>query len=586
MLPLYSRHMRQALGVSRLRMIPVVVIALCVLWLSPASLAQPAAEKSGGAAPATEQASLGTPVILEDRELFRIHEPMGLFSAEERAAAIVQRLRQVVESAGSSLPEVVADEVDGITYIRAGDIGIMAVTERDIAAVGRDRQEYIAFLVATLREAIHETKRHFEWRDLAQGLVIAALATLALYFFFLLTRRGLYALTLLLIRQRDRHIYDIRFQKTVLLSSWRIVRLLVLCARALWVLILFLALYIYLPLVFHFFPQTREISNRIIVYTLTPLRVLGEAFLAEIPNLFFIIVIATLTYYGIRFARFMFREVEKGNIELPGFYRDWALPTYKIVRIMMIAFSLVIAYPYIPGSESDAFKGVTIFFGVLFSLGSTGVVANAVSGVILTYTRAFVIGDRVKIGETTGDVIERTLLATRLRTVKNVDVSVPNSILLSHQIVNYSAVAREKGLILHTTVTVGYDVPWRQVHDLLIRAALDTRDILENPRPFVLQTSLHDFYGCYELNAYTYSAHRMAAIYSDLHAQIQDKFHEAGIEMTSPHFIAARDGNLTTLPPEYRPANYRVPRFQVDRYTAEEGRSPLGGNPDVEPPTA
>ncbi|MCW5966019.1 MAG: mechanosensitive ion channel, partial [Bryobacterales bacterium] len=185
-------------------------------------------------------------------------------------------------------------------------------------------------------------------------------------------------------------------------------------------------------------------------------------------------------------------------------------------------------------------------------------------------TRAFVIGDRVKVGETTGDVVERTLLVTRLRTTKNVDVSVPNSMLLSNQIINYSAVAREKGLILHTTVTIGYDVPWRTVHSLLIGAALDTRDILENPKPFVLQTSLDDFYVSYELNAYTHNSKRIAAIYSDMHANIQDKFNEGGVEIMSPHYRAARDGNLTTIPAQYLPEDYRTPRFPVESHPPQE----------------
>lgn len=515
-----------------------------------------------------ETETAGEPVVLHGRELFRIHEALGAYSPAERAAAISERLRRIAEATDGELPQVVAEEQDGTTYIRAGDSGIMSVTPRDVLASGQGREAYIAFLVATLNTALAETQSEFVWQHLLQGFAMAVLATIALYFFYLLTRRLLRAIIKSIIRQRDRHIHDIRFQKTVLLSSRRISRILILAARASWVFLLLVALYIYLPVVFRFFPYTRELSNRIIAYTLTPLRVLWGMFVAEIPNLFFIVVIGLITYYSIRFARFIFREVERGNIELPGFYPDWAIPTYKIVRLMLITFAAVIAYPYIPGSGSDAFKGITIFFGVLFSLGSTGVVANVVSGVILTYTRAFVIGDRVKIGETTGDVIERTLLVTRLRTVKNVDVSVPNSILLSNQIVNYSAVSQQKGLILHTTVTMGYDIPWRKVHELLVQAALDTRDVLENPRPFVRQTSLDDFYASYELNAYTNNPKRMAAIYSDLHGQIQDKFHEAGIEMTAPHFRAARDGNHSTLPPQYLPEGYQAPRFRVEQSPA------------------
>jgi small-conductance mechanosensitive channel len=415
--------------------------------------------------------------------------------------------------------------------------------------------------------------------------VFAALATAVLYLFFVFTRRALRGIVWWIYEQKDKRIRAIRFQKTELLSARRITRLLVLFARLAWIVLLLFALYVYLPIVFRFFPYTRQISDQIISYTLTPVRVLWGMFLAEIPNLFFLLVISVIAYYLVRLARFLFQEIAEERIAFTGFYPDWAIPTFKIVRVLIITFAIIIAYPYIPGSESDAFKGVSLFFGLLFSLGSTGIVSNIVSGVILTYTRAFIIGDRVKIGETTGDVIEKTLLVTRLRTIKNVDVSIPNSILLSSQIVNYSTVSKEKGLILHTTVTIGYDVPWRQVHELLIQAALATPDLLDNPRPFVLQTSLDDFYVSYELNAYTNAAMRMAATYSKLHANIQDRFNEAGVEIMSPHYRAARDGNQTTIPAEYLPDDYTTPSFRVS-LTAGPGKSAEGVTPSPSPSDA
>lgn len=538
-----------------LRMVLLAVLA-ALIWAPGQMPAQPAP-----ADPATGQSA---PVVLHGRELFTIQQPLGAYSAAERARAISERLRVLAESTADELPPVVAEEVDGITVISCGDVRILSVTDADARSAGLERIAYAQELTEILGRILAEEQKQFSWRALLQGALMAVLATAALYVFYRLTRRGLRALIWGIFRLKEKHIHDIRFQKTVLVTSRRITRFLVLLARVAWVFLLLLALYVYLPIVFRFFPYTRELSNQIITYTLSPIRILWEMFLAEIPNLFFVIIIAVLTYYATRFARFLFREVESGNIELPGFYQDWAMPTYKIVRLMLVAFAVVVAYPYIPGSSSEAFKGITIFFGILFSLGSTSIVANGVSGVILTYTRAFVIGDRVKIGETTGDVVEKTLLVTRLRTPKNVDVSVPNSMLLSNQIINYSAVAREKGLILHTTVTIGYDVPWRTVHRLLVDAALATRDVLENPRPFVLQTSLDDFYVSYELNAYTNTPRRIAGIYSDIHANIQDKFNEAGVEIMSPHYRAARDGNQTTIPADYLPGDYQAPRFQIE----------------------
>ena len=256
-------------------------------------------------------------------------------------------------------------------------------------------------------------------------------------------------------------------------------------------------------------------------------------------------------------------RVEKGTITLSGFYPEWAIPTYQLVRILVIALALVLAFPYLPGSSSPAFQGVSIFIGLLFSLGSTSVVANIVSGVVLTYTRAFRVGDRVRIADTVGDVIEKGLLVTRMRTIKNVEITIPNGMVMGSHIINYSIVSQEHGLILNTTVTLGYDIPWRLIHETLIKAAQATNGILAEPHPFVLQTGLDDFYVSYELNAYTNQPNIMAVIYSELHQNIQDFCNEAGIEILSPHYGALRDGNPSTIPSDYLPKDYQAPPFQI-----------------------
>jgi len=187
-----------------------------------------------------------------------------------------------------------------------------------------------------------------------------------------------------------------------------------------------------------------------------------------------------------------------------------------------------------------------------------------VAGLVLTYMRLFKIGDRVKIGEVVGDVIEKSLLVTRVRTIKNEIISIPNSTVMNSHTVNYSSDAPEKGLIIHTTVTIGYDVPWRDTQQALIDAALKTELILKEPTPFVLQTSLDDFYVSYQINAYVREANKQASIYSALHQNIQDIFNERGIEILSPHYRAARDGNMTTIPANYLDKDYKAPTFNVN----------------------
>ena len=321
--------------------------------------------------------------------------------------------------------------------------------------------------------------------------------------------------------------------------------------------------YFYITTLFSFFSFTQTWAGTLFGYVVNPLWNVFTAFIRYLPNLFFILVIGYVTRYVIKFIKLIFVEIGKGTLTLPGFYKEWADPTYKIVRFLVLAFAGIMIFPYLPGSDSPIFQGISVFLGILFSLGSTSAIANIVAGVVLTYMRPFNIGDRVKIADTMGDVIEKTLLVTRIRTIKNVDITIPNAMVLGSHIINFSSSAKERGLILHTSVTIGYDAPWKKVHELLIAAAEATQNILNQPKPFVFQTSLDDFYVSYELNAYTDQPNSMAKIYSELHQNIQDKFNEGGVEIMSPHYTSMRDGNQTAVPDNYLPKSYQAPAFRI-----------------------
>ena len=312
-----------------------------------------------------------------------------------------------------------------------------------------------------------------------------------------------------------------------------------------------------------FFPGTQGVVSSIVDKVGMMLLSAGEFVLGYLPNLFTLIFIVIATRYALKLLRFFSDGIHSKKIRIAGLHPELTDPTFQLLRFLILALALVAAYPFLPGSNSPVFRGITIFVGFLLSLGSTSLVTNIVSGIVLTYTRGLRIGDRVKIGQTVGDVLERTLLVTRIRTIKNVVVTIPNGMVLNNEIINYNAPMLEKGLILNTTVTIGYDVPWRKVHDLLIQAALATRDILADPKPFVLQTSLDDYYVSYELNAYTHAPERMAMIYSELHQNIQDWFNEASVEIMSPGYTAYRDGNEATIPAQYKnhgPVPIRMPQ--------------------------
>ena len=249
-----------------------------------------------------------------------------------------------------------------------------------------------------------------------------------------------------------------------------------------------------------------------------------------------------------RFVHYLSREIEAGRLKFGGFYPDWAMPTFHIIRFLLYAFMIAMIYPYLPGSRSGVFQGLSVFVGLIVSLGSSTVIGNIIAGLVITYMRPFKLGDRIQLNDTTGNVIEKTPLVTRIRTPKNEVVTIPNSFIMSSHTVNYSSSAREYGLIIHSEVTIGYDAPWRQVHQLLIEAALNTPGVIDDPRPFVLETSLSDWYPVYQINAYIREADKLAQIYSDLHQNIQDRFNEASVEIMSPHYMAMRDGNESTIP--------------------------------------
>lgn len=307
-------------------------------------------------------------------------------------------------------------------------------------------------------------------------------------------------------------------------------------------------IYLALPTIFSIFPFTEGWSKTLFNWIWFPFRSIITSFFNYLPNLAAILVIYFVTKYIIKVIRYLAHEVEIGKLKINGFHADWAMPTFAIVKFLLYAFMFVVIFPYLPGSESNVFKGVSVFLGVLLSLGSSSAIANMVAGLVITYMRPYKLGDRIKIGEITGDVIEKTLLVTRIRTIKNEEITIPNAAILSGHTINYTAAVAHKGLIVHTTITIGYDEPWAKVHEALLEAAARTNYLQEDPKPFILQTALNDFYVAYEINAYTLAVSKQAIIYSELHQRIQDVFCEKGIEITSPHFRAVRDGNSTTIP--------------------------------------
>jgi small-conductance mechanosensitive channel len=507
-------------------------------------------------------------VMLNNQPLFEIKVRVLSFSPEERAKIVSARLAKLVKNPLFSPDSLKVANGETTSDIVADDTILISVTDAEATFEGKPRRVMAEELAGKIRSAIEAHREEYSMQALLTGAFYTLLATVVLIATLVVMRRMYQRVRAKLDSWRGTYIRSIRFQSFELLHEERMHMLITSILGVFRTALFFSLLYIYIPLVLSFFPWTHGVAAKLLTYTLTPIEQVWHLFVASLPKLFFLMVIIVITGYAIKCMRFLFSEVEKQTITIPGFYPDWADPTFKIVRFLMLAFSAVVAFPYLPGSDSPAFKGVSIFLGVLFSLGSSSALSNIVAGVVLTYTGAFKLGDRVKVSDAVGDVVESNLLITRIRTIKNVDITVPNAMVLASQITNFSSSAQEHGLILHTTVTIGYDAPWRTVHELLIAAARATENILELPAPFVFQTSLDDFYVSYEINAYTDTPSVMARTYSDLHRNIQETFNEAGVEIMSPHYSSLRDGNMTTIPEAYLPESYMQPSLRVSKVDA------------------
>jgi small-conductance mechanosensitive channel len=370
----------------------------------------------------------------------------------------------------------------------------------------------------------------------------------------------------------DRGIGSVTFQDQEIFTERQIARALHKGVNYAWVVVRILLVLLWMNLVFAQFDWSREVALYVFSFVGDLLGQIVRSIVDYLPNLAIIVVVIALARLVLYMVFSFFEGVRLERISIPGFYPDWARTSYGLAKVMLIAITLVIIFPYLPGSSSPAFQGLSIFFGLLVSLGSTSVVANIMAGIVITYTRAFKIGDRVRIADTEGDVIERSAFVTRVCTPKNEEVAIPNAMVMNDHIVNFSAQAREAGVLLHTTVTIGYDVPWPKVHELLCGAAHRTADVLDDPDPFVLQTSLDDNYVAYELNAYIRKPNSKQRIASDMHANIQDAFRDAGIEILSPHYRANRDGSNLALPPAPEPGPATAAKAEVD--SSAEGKGP------------
>jgi small-conductance mechanosensitive channel len=392
-----------------------------------------------------------------------------------------------------------------------------------------------------------------QWVD-SSGPLVRIPFILGLFLLYLFIYRSIRKITRGLSAKVTREKrFVLRIQNQEIVSADELGRIIVWLIRAIGLVLAIMIGFSFLNIALGLFEPTRDLASNLLELSLESIGFVFQQLIDYLPSLLVIIVVLLVVRFILHVLKLVFLGLGNGTITIPGFYSEWSATSFSLLRLLVYALTLIIIFPYLPGSDSPAFQGLSIFIGLLLSLGSTTAVANVVAGIVLTYTRAFNIGDRVSIHNTVGVVVERGMFVTRLKNTKNEIISIPNSMTLTSHIINYSEQARETGLILFTSVTIGYDVPWTKVHELLISAALKTDKIESEPEPFVLQKSLDDYSVNYQLNASTKDAVEMPRTHSSLNANILDAFNQAGVEIMSPMFMATRDGTKLTIPAPVSP---------------------------------
>ena len=490
----------------------------------------------------------GAPLVMDDDTLLVIYARKGGMLPEARVKAAKSKILEVGKRMTMFVDSIYVFDSEMSSDVMVGEEVIMSVTDLDALWMGVSRME----LAETYREAISKKVKQlhdtYGLRKKLQSMgwvaLIIAVQVFLVWFIVWLFRRWKFSITRKLLRS----IKSVSIKNYPLLDTHRLGVSIIFLLNLIRLLVILLVLFVGITFMFSFFPETKTVTYKVFSFIWNPLSDIFEAIVGYLPNLFKIIIIIICFHYLLKMIRYFANEIASGRLKINGFYADWAMPTHTLLRVLLYSFMLVMIWPLLPSSDSEIFQGVSVFIGVVVSLGSTSVVGNVMSGLVMTYMRPFRIGDFIRFGDTEGEVIEKSVLVTRIRTRKNDIVTIPNSNMMSSQTSNYTFSAQRYGIIVHTKVTIGYDEPHQKIEELLIQAAEKTDGIKHHPKPFVRITALDDFYVEYEINGLTERAKTLSAVYSALHQQMLDTLHGAGVEIMSPHIEARRDNLPVQIP--------------------------------------
>lgn len=530
------------------RRIRVSILAVLLLILTPALCA--AADDARSEAASLELALETAPIEIDGQVLFKVRG-LSSFPAGKRAEAITERIKNAAADASFASADLRTDTVGNGTVIMAGKNPLIIVSDADAQLEQTTRDNLAALHLLRIKQAIDEFRAARRADTLLKAGLYCAGATVLLALVIavlLLLNRWLDKAVSKLLKSRVRAVDIQSFEILRSDTIWKALHGLVL---AIGVVTVVASVYVYLQYVLALFPWTRSLSNGLLNVATDTAENLGKSAAAVIPDILILVLIFYLARFALRRVRHFFDAVEHKRVTFAQFEPEWGMPTYKLVRVLILAFAFIVAYPYIPGSETAAFKGISIFIGLVISLGSSTAISNFIAGYLMTYRRVFKVGDRVKVGDVIGEVVSVRLQVTHIRTNKNEEITIPNSQILNSDVTNYSSLASTQGLILHTTVGIGYETPWRQVEAMLCAAAERTAVVLTDPKPFILLTKLGDFAVTYELNVYVRDTQRIAKTYADLHRHILDVFNEYGVQIMTPAYEGDPDVPKVVAPEQW-----------------------------------
>jgi len=492
----------------------------------------------------------GVPLVVEGDTLFKLYNRKGGMQPEAR----VENIREEISAAGRSM-QLIPDTVyvfegDYTTDIMSGSKVIMSVTDDDALWQNTTRQQLGAEYKDVIEAKIKAMHERYGLQQKMKGVLyvvgIIVVMVLLVWIVNWCFRRWRFRIVRTLLRRsshiaiKDYEVFNMHRVGILYMTAYNVVRYTV----------ILLVLFFCIPMVFAVFPETKPLTYTIFGYVWNPFVGIVKAVVGFLPDFFQIVVIILCFRYLVKGLRYLMNEIGSGRLKINGFYADWAQPTYYILRLLCYSFMLVMIWPLLPNSNSEVFQGVSVFIGLIISLGSSSIIGNIMAGMVMTYMRPFRVGDFIKFGDSEGFVIEKTVLVTRIRTRKNNVITIPNSNLMGSQTTNFTFSAQNYGLVVHSKVTIGYDMNWQLIRKLLLEAAQKTRNIKQHPEPFVLVTALDDYYVEYEINAYTNDYQRLPVIQSELHHNILDTFHTNGVEIMSPHIYAHRTDLELQIPKE------------------------------------